>query len=113
MGLSEEKWGGDPKFWMNAYWNEWLPRARRICRDHRDGDTEWLREHPVVTFSEYVSGDECDFDIIPNSFISQTDRLASIYNNLISREELDLDKMDRVVNLAQRIIYRGCSNAPL
>lgn len=97
---------------MHDYWNVWASPAFDIMMAKRDGEFDKLRKNPLTTFQEYVPdkeyyGQKCDLKIIPEQFIHQTNRLVRIYNNLIAQNEIDLSKLERIVNLAQKAIYKG------
>ncbi|MFH1592013.1 MAG: hypothetical protein ABIB47_01465 [Candidatus Woesearchaeota archaeon] len=74
------------------------------------GNLDELRTEPVEAFQEYVSdriyhNRKCDITKMPQRLIRQLDRLVKIYNSLIAQEEIDIDKLSRVVNLASKTIY--------
>lgn len=101
----------DPKFWMHAYWDVWHCPSVKIshCLRGKKG-VDILDRTPLITFPEYISdkdycGHECNFDIIPNRFIHQTNRLVVAYNNLILWDDIHVQKTAKVVNLAHRAIY--------
>jgi len=100
-----------PKFWIEDYWNEWASRAGYICFAQEGDGIEELKATPVKTFPEYVVEKEyymqkCDLAIIPGSFIHQSNRLVRLYNALIAQEEIDLNKLERVTLLANKLIYK-------
>jgi len=97
----------NPKFWIGDYWNAWQPQHFRVFfRDELPDN----KLEPVRTFQKYVEdqgdnyGKRCDLAIIPKLFIHQNDRLVRIYNNLISQEEIDLGRVEKVIKLAQKVI---------
>ena len=65
---------------------------------------------PALTFQEYVQdkvylGQKCDLGIIPRQFIHQSNRLVRIYNHLISQEEVDTDKVKRLVDMVLSVTH--------
>jgi len=100
-----------PRFWMTDYWNMWYPRSARIHKSRKTGDMEWLRNNPAITFPEFISNSDCyddckcDLSTISSRFLCQSDRLVVVYNKLITYPQLDLDKLDKTVQLAHRVIY--------
>lgn len=102
----------NPCLWIEDYCNAWASPLLNIFMARRDGNLRELRENSLDTFKEYVAkktyyGQRCDLTTIPERFIYQTNKLVGIYNDLIAQEKLDLDKLERVANLAKKVIYRS------
>lgn len=105
----------DPDLWIQDYWNAWFVPFFGLYVDKKRGELKKNSEYKVKTFEEYVSekvyyGQRCDMDIIPELFIKQNDRLVSIYNTVLKEEPLDFDKLERVTNLAHKVVYREYSH---
>jgi hypothetical protein len=97
----------DTDSWIKDYGNEWEAVDLQI-NILSEGYSD---RKPIKTFREYVlgrvySGQECNLESIPQGFIHQSDRLVRIYNNFISRDELDIERMKRVIGLAKKVIYK-------
>jgi hypothetical protein len=100
-----------PSFWINDYWTVWTSPAIEIAIAKGDNKTDLPIKDPLKTFKEYIAGKEyygqkCDLGIIPQQFIHRTDRLVKMYNHLITQEKIDLNKLEKVVDLARKVIYR-------
>jgi hypothetical protein len=75
-----------------------------------------LKSARVLTFGDYVSRPEreyygvgCDTSIIPKRFLHQCNRLVKIYNSLLDEENINLEKLERVISIAQRVVYKDLS----
>ena len=100
-----------PAFWICDYGNVWNSSALQVLLAKRDRTLADLNRNPLQTFGEYSAktsyyGQRCDLRIIPKRFIQRNDRLVRIYNNLIARAEIDLERLERAVNLGRKNVYR-------
>lgn len=98
---------------IRDYWNNWISKAWDI-EDVKEGDEKALKrlkENPVKTFEEYAIGMPYEegrvqkTTVFPEPFIWKINKLVRIYNHLITQQKLDINKLERTVNLARRVVY--------
>ena len=100
-----------PTLWIQDYWNSWLNLGMEIYLAKNNGK-DLPKDHKVETFAERFSkekhfyyGQKLDISTIPKRFLHQNDRLVRVYNDLCSQASPDLDKLERVVEMARVLIY--------
>lgn len=99
------------QLWKEDYLNEWNWRLMAIeaCREG-EAYFQMLRKR-ALGFEEYASTREYaqlkyNPGIVDPRFIGRANLLARIHNQHIEGEGIDLDKIQRVVNLMHRLAYR-------